>query len=207
MSTLAGGCAPCSQPGAAAGASDPEAGRMLREWPPAALRALHERDLRRRFCPPALWLAPFEAARAAGAGAGAAAADAEERFSAAAVVRALWQPGGDDGGGSSAGGLGGGGRPAALAALLAEAPQCVPFALRVEVFRALVAAERARCGAPARAAARLALRRVQVQAAGRRRAAPAGADSAPAGRASRACQEHRRPGRGPRRRADGLSRG
>ena len=38
----------------------------------------------------------------------------------------------------------GGGRPAALAALLAEAPQCVPFALRVEVFRALVAAERAR---------------------------------------------------------------
>ncbi len=41
-----------------------------------------------------------------------------------------------------------GGRPAALAALLSEAPQCVPFTLRVEVFRALVAAEKARCDCP-----------------------------------------------------------
>ena len=34
-----------------------------------------------------------------------------------------------------------GGRPAALAALLAEAPQCVPFEERVLVFRALVSAD------------------------------------------------------------------
>ena len=34
-----------------------------------------------------------------------------------------------------------GGRPVALAALLAEAPQCVPFEERVLVFRALVSAD------------------------------------------------------------------
>jgi hypothetical protein len=198
---------PAHRERAHAGAPDAEAGRMLREWAPAALRALHERDLRRRFCPPALWLAPFEAAHAASAGAGGAAADAKERFSAAAVVRALWQPGGDDGG-VSAGGLGGGGRPAALAALLAEAPQCVPFALRVEVFRALVAAERARCGAPARAAARLVLnasyRRMQVHGGWRVPCCPCGRRQRASRRASRARQEGRRPGRAPRRLADGL---
>ena len=58
-------------------------------WAPAALRALYERDLRRCFCPPAMWLAPFEAEQATGA---ASAASAEERFSAAAVVRALSPP-------------------------------------------------------------------------------------------------------------------
>ncbi|KAK9832830.1 hypothetical protein WJX81_005036 [Elliptochloris bilobata] len=125
-----------------------ESGRMLRRWAPAALRALYERDLRRRFCPPAMWLAPFEAEQAASA---ASAASAEERFSAAAVVRTLSPP--SDGAGPAPRPLGcerGGGRPAALAALLSEAPQCVPFGLRVEVFRALVAAERARgrWGAP-----------------------------------------------------------
>ncbi len=38
-----------------------------------------------------------------------------------------------------------GGRPAALAALLTEAPQCVPFDHRVQIFRSLVAADKERC--------------------------------------------------------------
>lgn len=42
----------------------------------------------------------------------------------------------------------GGGRPAALAALLTEAPQCVPFEQRVLVFRSLVAADKERCAPP-----------------------------------------------------------
>ena len=42
----------------------------------------------------------------------------------------------------------GGGRPAALAALLTEAPQCVPFEQRVGVFRSLVAADKERCVLP-----------------------------------------------------------
>ena len=50
-----------------AGREAAAAGRMLRKWAPVALRALYERDLRRRFCPPALWLAPFEACRPCGA--------------------------------------------------------------------------------------------------------------------------------------------
>ena len=37
------------------------------------------------------------------------------------------------------------GRSAALAALLTEAPQCVPFTQRVLIFRSLVAADKERC--------------------------------------------------------------
>lgn len=50
-----------------AGREAAAAGRMLRKWAPVGLRALYERDLRRCFCPPALWLAPFEACRPCGA--------------------------------------------------------------------------------------------------------------------------------------------
>lgn len=66
---------------------------MLACWAPRLLREMHERDVRRPYCPPALWLGPFlaaESAAAAGLDGGAAAA-AEERFSAAAVMRALLQ--------------------------------------------------------------------------------------------------------------------
>lgn len=35
--------------------------------------------------------------------------------------------------------------PAALAALLLEAPQCVPYAQRVEVFRSLIAGSKTAC--------------------------------------------------------------
>ena len=57
--------------------------RLLAERAPKLLRELYERDVRRPFCPPALWLEPFHAAEAA------AQQSAEERFSAAAVMRAL----------------------------------------------------------------------------------------------------------------------
>jgi hypothetical protein len=40
-----------------------------------------------------------------------------------------------------------GGRPASLAALLLEAPQCVPFDQRVLIFRSLVAADKDRYAA------------------------------------------------------------
>jgi len=38
--------------------------------------------------------------------------------------------------------------PAALAALLLEAPQCVPYAQRVEVFRSLIVGFKATCVCP-----------------------------------------------------------
>ena len=33
---------------------------LLQVWAPALLRRLYERDGRLAFCPPALWLAPFQ---------------------------------------------------------------------------------------------------------------------------------------------------
>lgn len=68
---------------ATAGVTAEAARRLLAEWAPKLLRELYERDVRRPFCPPALWLEPFHAAEAA------AQQSAEERFSAAAVMRAL----------------------------------------------------------------------------------------------------------------------
>lgn len=78
-------------------------------------------------------------------------------FNAIAVIRALNQPSGD---GQMPGGRDRQGmapsrlamaqpassafKPAALAQLLTIAPQTVPFARRVEVFRALIAADRVR---------------------------------------------------------------
>ncbi|KAK9815844.1 hypothetical protein WJX72_010650 [[Myrmecia] bisecta] len=104
---------------------------LLPEWAPSLLRALYERDVRRRYCPPALWLAPYAATEAP--------PDGEEgKFLAAAVVRALLQ------GASSEPSASASNRPAALAALLSKAPQCVPFEQRVMVFRALIAADKER---------------------------------------------------------------
>ena len=62
---------------------DQAARRMLSEWAPRLLRELYERDVRRSYCPLALWLEPFSAAEAD------AKTSAEERFNAAAVMRAL----------------------------------------------------------------------------------------------------------------------
>ena len=69
----------------AAGMSSSAARRLLGEWAPKLLRELYERDVRRPYCPPALWLEPFTAAESA------ATQSAEERFSASAVMRALLQ--------------------------------------------------------------------------------------------------------------------
>lgn len=115
-------------------------------------RALYERDARRPFCPPALWLEPYHHLVSAGGGA------EPQRVSGAAVVRALMAAAdGDAGAGqqpglpSAARGAAGAAaatasapvvaaasRPAAVAGILTAAPQCVPFEERVAVFRALI---------------------------------------------------------------------
>ena len=58
---------------------------MLAKWAPLLLRALYEREVRRSFCPRALWLAPYGATFGPEAGG----PPGGEAFSAAAVVRAL----------------------------------------------------------------------------------------------------------------------
>jgi hypothetical protein len=141
---------------------------MLAEQAPLVLRALYERDVRRSFCRPGLWLAPYEAMMGRGglagggsssggdgapAGPAAAAAPGLLGFLPSVIAQALLAGDGEGGGGGGGGGRGGSGgggaapgplmqaraaRPAAVAALLRAAPQCVPFPERVEFFRALV---------------------------------------------------------------------
>ena len=125
--------------------------------PPGAPRALYERDARRPFCPPALWLEPYHHLTAAGGAPGDGAAG--QPASGAAVVRALLAEHGDvqahapgapaSPRGPAAGGAAGltaaaASRPAALAAILTAAPQCVPFEERVAVFRALIDTDKER---------------------------------------------------------------
>ncbi|KAK9903317.1 hypothetical protein WJX75_002686 [Coccomyxa subellipsoidea] len=112
---------------------------MLGRWAPHLLREMYERDVRQRYCPAALWLGPFLAAEAAAFN------SAEERFSAAAVMRALLQgPPGSPSQPAQIREPAMSGRSAALAALLTEAPQCVPFNQRVLIFRSLVTADKER---------------------------------------------------------------
>ena len=66
---------------------------MLGEWAPRLLRELYERNVRRPYCPPALWLEPFNAVEASSG----APISMEERFNAAAVMRALLQTGSPSG--------------------------------------------------------------------------------------------------------------
>ena len=68
-----------------AGPAASEARGMLTMWAPKLLRELYERDIRRPFCPAALWLGPFLAAEEAAPNL------TTERFSAAAVMTALLQ--------------------------------------------------------------------------------------------------------------------
>ena len=75
--------------GASTGIDSSTAGRMLGEWAPRLLRELYERDVRRPYCPPALWLEPFNAVEASSGAPG----STGERFNAAAVMRALLQGG------------------------------------------------------------------------------------------------------------------
>jgi hypothetical protein len=55
----------------------------LSQWAPVLLRALYERDVRRRYCPAALWLAPYRAMEA-GPEAG-----KQNQLTGAAVMRGL----------------------------------------------------------------------------------------------------------------------
>ncbi|KAI7846263.1 hypothetical protein COHA_000243 [Chlorella ohadii] len=139
--------------------------RMLQQAAPLLHRALYERDARRQFCPPALWLEPYHHLIGSTPSAAAQQAQQAQQVSGAAVVRALLateddgssdgQPGrpasSPRGGAAGAAGAGGVGaaaasRPAAVAAILTAAPQCVPFEERVSVFRALIDADKERCG-------------------------------------------------------------
>jgi hypothetical protein len=81
----------------------------------AALRALYQRDCRRSFCSPALWLAP--------------AAAREASIAPEAAARALCA------GDAEAVGTGVG-----IGAVLRWAPHMLPFELRVRIFRSLVRA-------------------------------------------------------------------
>lgn len=139
---------------------------------PRLLRVLYDRDSRHQFCPPALWLSPYNQVVAAG--------KSKTDISGAAVLRALLQMDrgaqededsseirtsamsraaghagpssasahssfGDLNSASTSGtvsGTSGGSTPTGLAALLLQAPQCIPFEERVEVFRGLIALDK-----------------------------------------------------------------
>jgi hypothetical protein len=113
-------------------------------------RALYERDTRRPFCPPSLWLEPYNRLVSA--------SGQQQPLSGAAVVRALLAAA-DDGEGeggaqqqgrlpaaarAAAAAATAASRPAAVAAILMAAPQCCPFEERLAVFRALIEADKAR---------------------------------------------------------------
>mmetsp|Transcript_17431 Transcript_17431/g.48587 ORF Transcript_17431/g.48587 Transcript_17431/m.48587 type:complete len:870 (+) Transcript_17431:468-3077(+) len=139
---------------------------MLVEWAPIVLRSLYERDLRRPFCPASLWLAPYATVTQDGdvekmakllLPFGTRPPPSVANFSAPAVVRALVNlaeggPHSTAAAATSSPGPSaaqvpqrrgtGSATPSQLAALLLAAPHCVPFAQRVEVFRALIASER-----------------------------------------------------------------
>ncbi|PRW44359.1 E3 ubiquitin- ligase UPL7 [Chlorella sorokiniana] len=141
--------------------------RMLQQAAPLLHRALYERDARRQFCPPALWLEPYYHL-VGGALGGPQQAQQAQHVSGAAVVRALLaseedsssdgRPGASassprGGAAAAVGPAAGAGvgtaavsRPAAVAAILTAAPQCVPFEERVAVFRALIDTDKERCG-------------------------------------------------------------
>ena len=132
---------------------------LLERHAPQALRGLYERDQRRPFCRPELWTAPFDADRAAGAphtaSIGSVAAQPQDEAGAAgtgqgglgavaAVVQGLLFSGRPPGAAAAGGGSAAGsaasaqptyGTPAALTALLRCAPQCVPFEVRLQLFR------------------------------------------------------------------------
>lgn len=137
----AGGTAAAARGGGGTAAAA-AASAMLQVAAPLLHRALYERDARRTFCPPALWLEPY---RHLSAGGGV----AQQPVSGAAVVRALLAAtddgDGDDGSSATTGvGLAAASRPAAVAAVLQAAPQCVPFEERLAVFRALVELDKER---------------------------------------------------------------
>lgn len=138
--------------------------RLLERYAPVALRGLYERDQRQPFCQPALWTAPYDAhCAASGAPPGGQQQQPRqsrvgwEQHSGLRAVTAVVQGllfGGTAGttdsqavaAGASAGdggltdalpalGMAVAGSPSAMTALLRAAPQCVPFDVRLQLFR------------------------------------------------------------------------
>ena len=128
------------------------ASSMLLQYMPLVLRALFDRDVRRQFCASALWLAPYKHYIEQAGG-----KSTNVDVSGASVLRALIQraggnrgDGGDDGDDNDRGNVAENQRitatttsidktPAnALASILLDAPQCIPFTSRLEVFRGLI---------------------------------------------------------------------
>lgn len=144
---LGGSAAPTARAGVCRHRSCPGNARCTALHGMLPCRALYERDARRPFCPPALWLEPYRHLVSAGGG------TTSQPVSGAAVVRALIAASDGEAGGSqqpglpraagpatavSSAGVAAASRPAAVAAILTAAPQCVPFEERVAVFRALI---------------------------------------------------------------------
>lgn len=126
---------------------------LILQYAPMALRGLYDRDARQQFCQPQLWTAPYSSLMA-GLAAGSSTQEDGLLSSAAAVVQALLAGlAGDDAAGvappaaaagRSSPGVGGAGpslpglRTGAMLSLLRAAPQCVPFHVRLELFRQML---------------------------------------------------------------------
>jgi len=129
---------------------------LLERYAPQALRGLYERDQRRSFCQAALWTAPFDgdstqpAAAASSSSSGAQGRELHTGLrSVAAVVQGLLFGGGTAASSSSGDAASNqqqvaslslapvSGSPSAMTALLHVAPQCVPFDVRLQLFRSV----------------------------------------------------------------------
>eukprot|EP00884_Botryococcus_braunii_P011773 jgi/Botrbrau1/20597/Bobra.113_1s0023.1 len=136
-----------------------EARAALARWAAVLLRALYERDVRRSYCPPALWLAPFQATDSASK------EEREASLTAAVVLRGLLSFADATDGGTDQfdallpGKPGLRAKPHELAQMLNEAPHCIPFEDRVHILRSLVAADKQRSGEERSAPIQLTLRR------------------------------------------------
>jgi hypothetical protein len=141
---------------------------LLTQYAPVVLRGYYERDSRQQFCQPNLWTEPYsnmmasleasQQQQAGGmlattaavvqallAGVGLAAEEDEENGNSSTrpTSPAAAAAGVVSVGASSIPGL----RTGALLLLLRSAPQCVPFAVRLELFRQMLQQDKVRCGA------------------------------------------------------------
>lgn len=139
---------PAVKNGKSAAAVSPLQLAALGKTAPRLLRALYERDTRRRFCSPELWLEPYRRMSASqGAEATGASVlyalmrnrgDGEETSNSNSPSAAATSPTGGVGRTSPNKGNSPSSVAAGLAALLLQAPQCIPFEERVAVFRGLI---------------------------------------------------------------------
>lgn len=139
---------------------------LLTQYAPVVLRGYYERDSRQQFCQPNLWTEPYsnmmasleasQQQQAGGvlattaavvqallAGVGLAAEEDEENGNSSTRPTSPTAAGVVSVGASSIPGL----RTGALLLLLRSAPQCVPFAVRLELFRQMLQQDKVRCGA------------------------------------------------------------